>query len=299
MKIQTEEEYVYIPIVEGFENQAGFPVCMRTPVPSQSESKPQVIRGSYDRIGDIAIIKIRDWKRALSLSRSLIESSAGITTVFQDSGLEGEFRVRKLELLQGDGHTETEYQENGARFILDVSEVYFSPRLATERQRVASSVRDSEKIVDMFAGIGPFGIAIARKRNVTVHAMDSNPKAIEYMKKSIELNKLDGEVRPLLGDAETLSESFKNMDRIIMNLPHGGTRYLSAAHRMLRDGGIVHFYLIGDVGSVEAAMEACREAGFDLEDKRIVHGYSPGQDMVMLLLKKHDKIFSFDTAYKT
>lgn len=272
---------------------------MRPPIQTNSGYKPQVIRGSYDRIGDIAIIKIKDRKRALLLSKSLMESSSGITTIFHDTGLEGDFRTRKLELLSGDGHTETIYQENGARFLVDVSKVYFSPRLATERQRVVSAVRDGEVIVDMFAGIGPFSIAISRTKKVVVYAIDSNQHAIEFMRRSIELNKLVGEIVPVLGDTSELAVSFHDVDRAIMNLPHEGARYLSAANQMLKTGGMVHFYVIGDVTVIEETMERCRNSGFSIENKRIVHGYSPGQDMVMLMLKKHGKISGSDTEIDT
>lgn len=264
----------------------GYSVVMRIGIPLTVENRPQIIRGSYDRIGDIAIIKIKNHNKALKLSESLMKSGSGVTTVFQDTGLEGDFRTRKLELLAGDGHSKTEYRENGVRFVLDVSRVYFSPRLATERQRVVSSVRDGEVIVDMFAGIGPFSISISKFRNVTIFAIDSNPDAIEFLKKSMELNKLIGEVRPVLGDARKVAESMRDVDRVIMNLPHEGTNYLSLAKQILKVGGFIHFYIIGDVGTIENAMEKCRLLGLTIEDKRIVHGYSPREDMVMLLLKK-------------
>ena len=42
-----------------------------------------------------------------------------------------------LEFLAGADKTETEYKEHGCRFKVDVVKAYFSPRLSTERLRVA------------------------------------------------------------------------------------------------------------------------------------------------------------------
>ena len=70
--------------------------------------------------------------------------------------------------------------------MLDVKKVYFSPRLATERKRITDQVKNNEIIVDMFAGIGPFSISIARKHKVKIYAIDINPYAYKYLKKNIE-----------------------------------------------------------------------------------------------------------------
>ena len=53
---------------------------------------------------------------------------------------------------------------------------------------VSKDVRDGEEILDMFAGIGPFSLSIARWHNCTIHAIDSNPDAVYYMQQSIQLN---------------------------------------------------------------------------------------------------------------
>ena len=59
-----------------------------------------------------------------------------------DKGVKGEFRVRDLEVVAGDDRLETIHQEYGIRLLVDPSRVYFNPRLAGERHRVASLVRE-------------------------------------------------------------------------------------------------------------------------------------------------------------
>ena len=298
LRIQSDADSVFIPLTDSLRSYGRYAILRRDPVLTTKSDKPQVMHGSYDRIGDIAIVKIRNMGRAMQLADALIGSHTGIRAVYRDTGLESEFRTRKLQYLVGEKITETYHQENGVRFHLDVSRVYFSPRLATERSRILTAVRDGERIIDMFAGIGPFSITIAKSKEAMIDAVDSNPYAIQYMKESTALNKLRGKITPWLGRAEDVTPGLGIADRVIMNLPFGGTRYLPLAHSVLRPGGLAHFYTIGDVMEIEQGMESARTNGFSLEDKRIVHGYSPGRDMVLLLLKKHAKIDSLDTAFE-
>ena len=73
---------------------------------------------------------------------------------------------------------------------LDVKKVYFSPRLATERKRVADLVSDGEEILDMFAGVGPFPFVIAKEKSVDITAVDINEVAIQYLNENIKINKV-------------------------------------------------------------------------------------------------------------
>lgn len=57
-------------------------------------------------------------------------------------------------------------------------------------------VADGERVLDMFAGIGPFSITIARYRRCSVTAVDINSDAIGLMRRNIEANRLLGRVEP-------------------------------------------------------------------------------------------------------
>lgn len=250
------------------------------------QSLPQSIKGSYDRIGDIAIVKIRNTQRAAGLADAILQSGTGVVSVWKDSGIQGEYRTRRLEWLAGEKKTVSLYTENQARFMLDISKVYFSPRLATERMRLARRIHDGEYIIDMFAGIGPFGIIIARNRDVEITCIDANPDAIHFMKESIKLNKLKGKISPVLGQAEKVMQRLPRADRIIMNLPHDSMNYLDIAKASLKDDGTIHLYMIGSMADTEANMEKIRINGLTVTDKRIVHGYSPTESLISLSLRK-------------
>ena len=47
------------------------------------------------------------------------------------------------------------------------------------------SVNEGEKILDMFCGIGPFPIVIAREKDVEITAVDINESAIKYLDENI------------------------------------------------------------------------------------------------------------------
>ncbi|MEM2564012.1 MAG: methyltransferase, partial [Candidatus Bathyarchaeia archaeon] len=123
-----------------------------------------------------------------------------------------------------------------------------SPRLSYEHYRVASQVAKGETVVDMFAGVGPFSILIAKIREkVTVYSIDINPDAVEFLKRNIYANNVHGKVIPFLGDAREIIESRLRgvADRVIMNLPEKAIEYVDAACTALKSsGGVIHYYKI-------------------------------------------------------
>ncbi len=284
--IQNDAEYVLIPLVEGAAHDAGYPTVNVPGRPAQKKYQPQGTHGAFDVIGHIAITKIRNRERAVSLARALIDANRSITTVYLDTGIQGEYRIRNLELLAGTDNPVAVYRENGVIMTLDVRKVYFSPRLATERMLVSKDVSDGEEILDMFSGIGPFSMNIARWHNCTVHAIDSNPDAIFYMERSMMMNRLSGKIIPHNADVEKAISGMNKFHRIIMNLPHDAFRYLGIALDHLNSGGILHYYEILDVASLEGRMEEFRSRSLELLLKRVVHGYSSRESMYALWLRK-------------
>ncbi|NQE04334.1 tRNA (guanine(37)-N1)-methyltransferase Trm5b, partial [ANME-1 cluster archaeon GoMg1] len=110
----------------------------------------------------------------------------------------------------------------------------------------ASQVERSgeEEIIDMFAGVGPFSIQIAKRAPQShVTAIDANPDAIRYLRENIELNGVRN-IEAIEGDIKEIHERFSNKaDRIIMNLPKSAYLFLREALCMLNPrGGIIHFY---------------------------------------------------------
>ena len=203
---------------------------------------------SYDIIGDVGILELNDKLQpfAESIAHALMKLNPHLRLVVQKTEkTAGEYRTRGIEAVTGSGTTETIHTEFGLKFRLDVSSVYFNPRLSSERKRVANQVRDGETVVDMFAGVGPYSILIAKTHpDARIFAIDWNPSAYRYLKENAFVNKVADRVTPYLGDVQKFAlESPGVADRVIMNLPSDSEVFLGAAAKLLRtSGGVVHFY---------------------------------------------------------
>lgn len=208
---------------------------------------------SFDIIGDIAVIELsRDievYKK--EIGTAILNNIKKINTVLmKKSPISTKYRLRDYECIAGSDKTLTLHKEFGCEFRVDLSKAYFSPRLSFEHDRIASDVIDGEIIIDMFSGVGPFSILIAKRyKRIKVYAIDINPTALKYLIKNIVNNKVKRKVTAIFGDAQYISTKyFQNFaSRIIMNLPSESLNYIRfACNSIRRKGGIIHFYTFMD-----------------------------------------------------
>ncbi|MEM0084197.1 MAG: class I SAM-dependent methyltransferase family protein [Candidatus Methanomethylicia archaeon] len=206
---------------------------------------------SLDVIGDIAIIELKpEFKdRKIEVAKKILEEVKYIKVVVEKkSPISGDYRIMDLEWLAGEKRFTTIHREYGCIFKLDISKVYFTPRLSTERMRIAEKVLAGETIVNMFAGIGTYSIVIARKaknKPSKIYSIDINPEAHKYAIENIKLNKVEDIVIPLLGDAkEIIMEKLVEIaDRVLMPYPELALKYLPYAIIALKEtGGVIHAY---------------------------------------------------------
>jgi len=212
-----------------------------------TDQESEELFSAFDQIGDIIVIRIPDSllsKKKLIGETLLKEVSTAKSVFFQSSDVRGDFRTRSLELLAGEDKTETEYKEFGCRFFVDVEKAFFSPRLSTERERIAGIVKDGEIVINMFGGVGMFSILAAKNKKCTVYNIDINPVASKLCEKNISINKLSGKVISLNGDAtQIVNEKLKEKgDRILMLLPERSDEFLESAILATKNGGIIHYY---------------------------------------------------------
>ncbi len=254
---------------------------------------------SFDIVGDIAIIEIPpalEPKEGM-IGMALLSVHKNLRTVLKKLGpMEGEYRVRRVKRIAGEDRTETFYRESGVGMKLDLSKVYFSVRLAAERTRVAGLVREGERVLVLFAGVGPFALVISKQRpEAEVVAVELNPDAVHYLKENIALNKAKN-VRAIEADAGKLDLDLvggvHSFDRVVMPLPKSAHLFLPAAFGAVKDGGVVHFYTICGMErpfeeALAKAKEAAARSGAELAvlSQRIVRPYSPSQGQVVLDLK--------------
>ncbi len=253
----------------------------------------RAVPSSFDIIGSregaIAIVEIPEEleHRKTLIAEAIMRIHKNVVAVYRKaSPREGAFRVRKHELLAGELVTEVIHKEHGCLFKLDPTKVYFSPREATERLRVASQVSPEEFIMLMFAGVCPFGIVIAKKQPLVsrIVAIEINPVAYSYMVENIRLNKVEDKIIPVLGDVrEKACRWYGACDRVIMPLPKGAYLFLDEAVKCLKpSGGVINFYywsrednLYGE--AIRLVEAAAARYGFRIKvlGKRKVSPYAP------------------------
>jgi len=272
-----------------------------------------LIPKSYDIIGDIAIVEIDDVESLderesillkNKIARVLTLVNKNVKSVYEKKGkIKGSYRLRELQHIFGEKKTKTTHKENNCIFNLDISQVFFTPRLVFERKRIASSnIQEKEIIVDLFSGVGPFSIQIAKNYDVTIHSFDVNPRAYEQLKENISLNKIKGEIFPhnidvkkLTASTNELGVSLKNkVDRVIMNLPEKSIGFIDiACFLMKKSGGIIHSYQFSDKpNAVEKAINNLQESIIKQKyvvekiiNSKIVKHYSPKAELIAVDLK--------------
>ena len=271
LKIQKSANHIYIPLIRHLEEAELAKLKTRLPSFEMAtnvftKKKPQrktliqlleelpshllaSLPRALDVIGDIAIIEIPpELKGHESLiGEAVLETHKNVRTVLAKVGaITGTYRLRSFDFIAGEQRTTTIHKEHGCQYHVDVATAYFSPRLSHEHNRVASLVQKGETVVDLFAGVGPFSVLIAKKNvDARVFAVDINPEAIELLKRNIRLNRVENRVIPILGNADHAVEErlLGVADRVIMNLPEKAITFVDTACKAVKPaGGTIHYY---------------------------------------------------------
>ncbi|MFB0543917.1 MAG: class I SAM-dependent methyltransferase family protein [Candidatus Bathyarchaeia archaeon] len=211
----------------------------------------ELLPRAFDILGSrekaLAIIEIPEELKVYegTIAETMMEVHKNVRTILaKTSARYGTYRIRDLRLIAGEEETEVLHREAGCLLKLDPRKVYFSPREATERMRIAEMVTPGESVLVMFSGIGPLPVVIAKRQpDVRIVAVEINPVAHNYCVHNIALNRMSNRIKPILGDVrEVCPRLGEDFDRVLMPLPKGATDYLDVAIPCLRSGGILHFY---------------------------------------------------------
>ncbi len=325
LEIQRDTDFIYVPLTRQpqkseleklREHVPDFEILtytfperkkrVKTFVDLLEEKLPPYLLASLPRaiefVGDIAIIEIPPeldtYKKVIG--EAILKVHGNVRTVLAKAGaVGGTYRTREFSIIAGEPKTQTIHKEYGCQYYVDLAKAYFSSRLSYEHKRIASLVKKGETVIDLFAGVGPFSILIARTHEeVEVYAIDANPHAIEFLKRNIRLNRVEGKVHPILGDAkQVVKERLSGIaDRVIMNLPEKAIEFVDTTCEALKPtGGIVHFYsFVNATNSLENVKLRFKETVKEYERKvdkilfsRLVRATAPYEWQAVLDAKIH------------
>jgi len=254
-------EYIYFPLVKGaarppglvlwerkLERRSERPKSLREALDGRlSAREMEELVTSFDLIGDIAVIEVppKLCAKQKLIAKALQSAHHNVKVVAKKTGkTTGEFRIRPVKVIAGERRTRTAYREGGCEFELDLNKTYFSPRLGTERGRLCALVKEGERVLVPFAGVGPFAIRIGKAvPSAQVVGIELNPDACKYFGENIGRNRC-ANVRVEKGDAgRIMREKYSGWaDRVAMPLPKDAKHFLPSAICALKKGGMLHYY---------------------------------------------------------
>ena len=239
----------------------------------------------FQVIGDIAILKPGLSKKEAGIQAGeLLKKLPRIRSVYMYSGpVYGDLRLPRVSWVAGKKDPVTVHKENGCFYKLDITKVMFSKGNVLERARLPKLVAPGEAIADMFAGIGYFSLPLGRfSKARKIYSIEINPVSFRFLKENIRLNRLSDKVFPVLGDCRKVKLPEK-ADRIVMGYFPRTEKFLPAAFRLLKPGGIIHYHDIFRreelwEESEKILRECSKKHGLSpiRMEKRVVKQYAPG-----------------------
>jgi len=243
-----------------------------------SSKERDLLRASFDVIGDIAIIEVpvELEHKAKLIASTLLGLLKNVNVVACKVGKHyGRYRRQRLRVIAGQNRLTTTHLESGCRFRLDVEKCYFSPRLSHERLRAALLVGDGEAVFVAGSGVGAFPIVIAKKSKAgRIVGLEFNPVAHKFAVENVGINSVD--VRAIKGDVLRAREYVRgSFDRVFVPAPHQGIALLSGVLPLTKTrGAMCHVYDFAPQGAFHVSADrvrvACSEAGYSCSIRGVV-----------------------------
>lgn len=204
---------------------------------------------NYDAIGDIAIVKFgrkTEKSEKLREAKRLLKRKNINTILEKIEKVKGRLRTIKTKFILGERKKETIHKENNCYFKLNVETCYFSPRLSEERKQIAKTVKRSDRVLVMFAGVNPYGIVIAKLSGAKVTAVELGRQCCGYARENSKLNKVEDKIKLLQGDVKKkVNKKLGKFDVIVMPRPNLRESFLKEAFRASKKGTRIFYYCFG------------------------------------------------------
>lgn len=201
------------------------------------------LKTSFDIIGDIVVIEVPPElkKKEKTIGQAILKLFTNVKVVAAEAGEHsGKYRRQKLRIIAGEKRFETTQKESGVQLTLNVATCYYSPRLGSERMRIAKQVKKGEKILVVGSGVAPYPLILSKHLPAgSIIGVEVNPAAHIYAAKNVVLNKARN-VMLIKGDIRKLPRG--KFDRIISAIPHEGVKLTPTLLKFAKKGTILHIY---------------------------------------------------------
>lgn len=228
-----------------------------------TDKELSLVPRSFDIVGSILIFsELKGLKKREKLIADVVlRIYKNVETVAVKSSIHsGLYRTKKVRIIGGVKNKVALHKENNAVMKLNVETCYFSPRLATERLRIARLVNPGESVLVMFSGISVYPLVIARNSKAKeIYSVEVNPEAHKYALENVKINKLTN-VFPFKGNVKAVVPKLKKrFDRIVMPLPRTAVNYLDLALSVAKKNAIIHFYDFEHEKNIEKAVNKVKK----------------------------------------
>ncbi len=247
----------------------------------------------YDILGNIAIVKFKTGvkiKEKKLFATELLRRHTSVKGVLEKtSRFKGRLRTLKTKWVLGEKTKEVLYKENGCVFRFNVDSCYFSPRLASERLKIAGMIGGGEKVLVMFGGVAPYAIVIAKNSYPKkIVSIELGRECNKYARENVRRNKAEEKIKLIRGDVRkeipALDEKF---DRIIMARPNLKDSFLDSAFLCIKKKGIIHYYFF------------CKEEEIASIKRNILkEGLENGKKVKILKVKKAGDIGPYNYRWR-
>lgn len=248
----------------------------------------------YDLIGDIAVIQETHTGSGepCEIFQVLKSRHPGVRILVKKiSSVKGSARTAVFTPLYGSGTLSTIHREFGFSYHIDLEKVFFNPRLANERARLAFRITPDEKVFIPFAGVGPFAIPAAAK-GARVVSLDLNLDACRLCRENAKINRVLANIEIIRADFRKSSQFLlSSFDRIISPTPYGAPGVPGHLAPLLKSGGLLHYYTFCPCREVEVMARSFLSQGWRVEAIRDCGGVASGINRFAFDLKKRTERF--------
>ncbi|KAK9861886.1 hypothetical protein WJX84_010417 [Apatococcus fuscideae] len=202
----------------------------------------------WEVLGDLALLPADcmaapAWRPLLPAAWQCVADGLGVCRLARQARIAPTgTRDSQAELLLGEDGWVVQRQ-HGIKYSLDVTCCMFSSGNVTERARMGRQACRNEVVVDLFTGIGYFTLPMLVQAGARhVHACEWNPRAVEALRRNLQLNQVEDRCTVLPGDCR-LNAPKGVADRVLMGLiPSSRIGWGTAVAALKPSGGILHLH---------------------------------------------------------